>query len=206
MSENFFELFRRYKRYARYTFQYLFLEKPFGLDFSMRDTHLIDETNGEMHGYAKTDEAHIKQIFNELKIDSSAKIIDIGCGKGLFLKYACKKNFGAIAGIEYDKHTFDICKRNFERMKLQKRVKLYNGDASKFLHYGDYNIFYLANPFGAEIMDKVMDKIVASHKGKIYVILYNPTTADVIEAHGAKKIKELFDKSKSYWTYIYEIE
>ena len=199
-------IFKRLIRYARYTFEYVFLEKPFGLDFSMRDTHLIGESGGKMHGYSKTDEAHIKQIFSRLKIDSSSRIIDIGCGKGVFLRQACKEKFGAVAGIEYDKHTYDICKKNFERLKMMDKLKIYNCDASDFSHYGDYNIFYLCNPFGKEIMDKVMDKIVASHKGKICVILHHPTTADVIVAHGGKETDRLFDKVKSYWTYIYEIE
>ena len=70
-------IFKRLIRYARYIFEYVFMEKPFGLDFSMRDTRLIDETHGKMHGYSKTDEAHIRQIFSILIQDYLRKVVSI---------------------------------------------------------------------------------------------------------------------------------
>ena len=203
MSEN---IFKRFRRYARYTFEYIFIEKPRGLDFSMRDTRLLSETNGIMHGYSKTDSAHIKEIFSKLTIDNSVKILDVGCGKGAFIRRACKEKFGAVGGIEYDKQTYDICKKNFERLKMLDKINIYNCDARDFPHYGDYNVFYFFNPFDKEIMDKVMDKIIDSRKEKIYIILHNPVAADIVEAHGGKMTARLYDKVKSYWTNIYEIE
>ncbi|MBR3422066.1 MAG: class I SAM-dependent methyltransferase [Ruminococcus sp.] len=195
----------RLKRYVRYTLEYFLIEKPRGLDFSMRDKHLIGETNGLMHGYSKTDSAHIKEIFSKLTVDSSAKLLDVGCGKGAFIRQACKEKFGDIAGIEYDKGIYDICINNLKRLKLLDKVKIFNCDAREFSHYGDYNVFYFYNPFSKEIMEKVMDKIVESHRGKIVVILHDPRTADIVEAHGGKMTARLYDKVRNYWTNIYEI-
>ena len=56
-------------------------------------------------------------------------------------------------------------------------------------------------------MEKVVDKITASQaerKHRYYIVLYHPTCADVVEQRGGKLIKKLYEKMKSYETYIYE--
>lgn len=197
---------KRYKRYVRYLSQWLFLEKLGGLDFSMRDTSLIAATGGIFHGYSKTDESHAKEIFQSLNVDGTKRLLDIGCGKGAFLKEAAKWPFGAIAGIEYVEKLADIAKKNFKKLGLDDRVKVYRGDAVTFEHYGDYNVFYFFNPFDPEMLDKVMERMVNAQKEKIWVVLHNPVAADVVEKHGGVETVRLYDPVKSYETRIYEIE
>lgn len=196
---------RQYKRYVKYLFQWIFLEKLRGLDFTMRDKSLITASGGKYHGYAKTDEKHAREIFKTLHVDETMKLLDVGCGKGVFLWEASKNPFGAIAGIEYVGELADIARNNFKRLHLSDRVKIYQGDAIEFKHYGDYNVFYFSNPFGREIMDKVMERIVDAKKEKIWVVYYNPTAADVVENYGGIEVAKLYDPAKAYETKIYEI-
>ena len=107
---------RRYARYFKYISQWLFAEKIWGLDFTMRDTSLLKQSGGVLHGYSKTDEKHAKEIFERIHVSESKKIIDIGCGKGAFLREASKYPFGKIAGIEYDERIASIAKRNFNQI------------------------------------------------------------------------------------------
>lgn len=197
---------KRYLRYIRYTTQWLLKEKLLGLDFTMRDLSLLESSGGVLHGYSKTDEAHAKAIFDAIGVDESKRLLDIGCGKGAFLREACKQNFGRIAGLEYVKELADIAKRNFKRLGLEDHVTIYQGDARDFNHYRDFNVFYFFNPFEPKIMDTVMARICSANTPppSFWVILHNPVSASIIEKHGGKEIKRLYDKVKSYETIIYE--
>jgi hypothetical protein len=55
-------------RYMWFAFCALILEKPRGLDFHMRDTHIILESRGKCHGCAVTSESHLKQIFMTVNV------------------------------------------------------------------------------------------------------------------------------------------
>ena len=50
------ELANRIRRYLVFLGEYLFLERPRGLDFTMRDIGLYQKSAGKYHGYSKTDE------------------------------------------------------------------------------------------------------------------------------------------------------
>ena len=195
---------KRMKRYCRYMFDWIFKEKIRGLDFTMRDLHLIKETGGVFHGYSKTDEAHARMIFDTLGIDLNQKLLDVGCGKGAFLREAARQPFGKIAGIEIDKNLVRIAKKNFKILGLDKKVQIINSDALEFNHYDAFNIFYFFNPFDKEVMEQVADRIENSHMNQYYMILHNPTCAEVVETHGGKLINKLHDHVKSYETYIYK--
>lgn len=178
----------RYKRYAKYMFQWIFEEKIRGLDFTMRDLSLIDATSGELHGYSKTDEAHARRIFENLAfLDSleNLSLLDVGCGKGAFLREASKYPFKKIAGIEYLESLVEIAQKNFRILKLNDRVYVKQADAAKFEGYGDYNVFYFFNPFEPDLMDSTIKLILSQCGGKtVWVILHNPVSADVILQNG----------------------
>lgn len=196
---------KRIRRYGKYLFEWIFMEKIRGLDFTMKDTHLIRETGGRLHGYSKTDEAHAKQIFHVMGADKKKKLLDVGCGKGAFLREASKYPFGRIAGIEIDTALVKIAKRNFKILGLESRISVYCSDALEFEHYDAFNVFYFFNPFDREIMTKVVEKIQKSRKcnGEYYIVLHNPICADVIEKNGGKLVEKLYDRMKSYETRIY---
>lgn len=199
---------KRIRRYGKYLFEWIFKEKIHGLDFTMRDAHLLSETDGRLHGYSKTDEAHAKKIFEALGVDKEKRLLDVGCGKGAFLREASKYPFGKIAGIEIDNALVKTAKKNFEILNLDKRVSIYCTDALKFEHYNLFNVFYFFNPFDKEIMTEVVKKIKDSreHYRKYYIILHNPVCAEVIEENGGKLAEKLYDEMKSYETHIYECE
>ena len=194
---------KRYKRYVKYMFQWIFTEKIRGLDFTMRDKSLITQSGGVLHGYSKTDEAHAKAIFERIAVNPTMKLLDIGCGKGVFLREASKYPFGKIAGIEYVEEIAATAKRNFRKLGLLDRISIYHGDATKFKKYNDYNVLYFANPFNAEIMDMVLERVFTDRKDDVWIIYHNPTCATVVEAHGCIEIDRLYDEVKSYETRIY---
>lgn len=205
MSQKMSQTICRIKRYFIYGLQYFLWEKPRGLDFTMRDTHLLKEGKG-LHGYAKTNEKHLKEIFQALEVKDSDCLLDVGCGKGGVLKGAAVFPFKRIAGIDIDSRLIEIAKKNFKILKLSDRIECSVEDALAYQGYHQFNIFFFFNPFGEEIMRAVVDKIIKANvnKERFFVIYHNPVYYQVIENTGHfRKVKELFDSSKQYRTYIY---
>ena len=191
-------------RHCRYGLHYL-VEKIRGLDFTSPDMKESNKTGGVVHGYCKTDGRHIKKIFDLISIDESYSFLDIGCGKGAVLKEACKYSFDKVSGIEYSKEYSDIAINNFERLGLSSRVKVFQGDASLFNGYADYNVFYLFNPFDEDIMEKVISKIAGAHNSTSWIIYHHPTCPEVFTRYGCKEFKRLVDHATGYETIIYKL-
>lgn len=197
---------RRYKRYIRYGIQYFLYEKPKGLDFTMRDTHLLEESSGIMHGYSKTNEKHLNEIFRCMDIGMNDSLLDVGCGKGVVLREAAKYPFGKIAGIDIDANLIKIANQNFKILNLSDRIKCIDTDAVEFDEYSDYNTFFFFNPFGEKIFREVINKILKANgeKNQIKIIYHNPVYHKVIdETKRFIKVKEIYDSTKDYTTNIY---
>lgn len=198
----------RLKRYLLFGAQYFLWEKPRGLDFTMRDTSLVKSSNGLYYGYSKTAEKHLKEIFDSLFFDGGERLLDIGCGKGVVLRVASGYPFEKVAGIEIDERLAAIAKKNFHIMKMENRVQCFQVDAAEFDNYGDYNVFFLFNPFSATVMKEVVNKLWdVSMKNPIIVIYHNPVYMELFEKKGRVTIlKQLYDKTKNYSTYIFRID
>lgn len=189
----------RYKRYVKYMTRYLFKERLFGLDFSMRDASLLKKTHGVMHGYCASPTEHLKKIFDGLDHPERARFLDIGCGKGLALRIAHER-FAKVTGVEYDQRLADICERNMRRLGMDD-VRVFCGDAREFDNYDSYDVFYLANPFDGEILKPVLDKLPRGAT----IIYYHPICHQLVLDTGRfRLVRSLYDKERSYDTYIYE--
>lgn len=204
------KLICRWKRYIVFAAQYYFTEKPCGLDFSMRDLEIAEEWGKGIHGYSKTNEKHLKSIFQRLPFMEGLRILDIGCGKGVVLKEAAKFPFDRISGIDINPKLIGIARKNMLRLHLDKRVLCKEADALEFQNYGDYNVFFFFNPFDGEILERVLNRILEETvmaQKRIYLIYHNPVFSKVIESKGIFTLKhKLYDSMKQYETYIYVLE
>ena len=160
--ENLKRSFKRRKRNVKYFFQWLFNEKLHGVDFTMRNYKVRGTKKyieNDYHGYAKTPEEVINNMLDSMNITSEDCFIDVGCGKGVTLKEAAKRDFKRVAGIELDPGIYEITKNNFKRLGMQDRVEVFNCNAVDFDRYNEFNVFYFFNPFGGEARKMVMEKI-----------------------------------------------
>lgn len=120
-----------------------------------------------------------------LDLEESDCFIDIGCGKGGTLYYASKYPFKRIAGIEIEDSLYDIAVRNFKRLRMPQ-IEIFHEDALKFKLYGEFNIFFLFNPFDDWIYQKVIDKLCdvftnERKMNKVYIICYGASVTDYIQ-------------------------
>lgn len=69
-----------------------------GPGFSHAGHRLYQKSAGKYHGYSKTDERHLREIFRSPDFSRRRRPPDVGCGKGVVLKEAQAFPFERIAG------------------------------------------------------------------------------------------------------------
>lgn len=211
-AEKWRALANRIERYLIFLAEYLFMERPRGLDFTMRDTRLYRKSDGKYHGYSKTDEGHLREIFRKLDFSRGRKLLDVGCGKGVVLKEAAKFPFEKIAGIELQEELVKTAEKNFRILGLEGRISCMQADALTFDSYGEFDVFFFFNPFSEEVFKRVIDRILENRRrdGPLTFIYHNPQYLDMLEERLRRAASEpehirktvLHDKRKNYDTCI----
>lgn len=147
----------------------------------------------------------LKKILIDLKINESDSIVDIGCGKGAAMIVMNKFPFKKIDGIEISKYIADIAIANFRILKLLKKTTVYNIDASNFIDFQNYNMFYLCNPFSENILSNVIKNILQNIDiEKEVIIIYNiPNFENVILQSGHFNIIRSYLSNSGHSVNIY---
>lgn len=175
----------------------LLIEKPRGIDFSLRQKTRDIKTEGN-HGYALTQEKAFSKIMEYINPTSDDCFIDIGCGKGGVLRYAAKYGFKRVAGVEIEDSLYAIAKANFQKLKMPE-VELFHDNAITFEKYGEFNVFFLFNPFDPDIYKKVIDRICESisdsGEKRVLLICYGASIPEYIENTGVFKLTEEYTDS-----------
>ena len=130
------------------------------------------------------------RYFKAEKITKEDSFLDIGCGKGRVILFMHLFGFRKIDGIEYSNEISSVAKKNIDRLKI-KRSKIYTIDAAEFNYYNEYNYIFMYNPFGEDIMEKVMKKLVADTEHDVKIIYYHPAYDGVLLRHGILFEKDL---------------
>ena len=174
-------IYSTFTRYIMYPLK-LLRDRITGVDFYRKEYENIDD-------YYYYEGTHLR-ITAKLKklcknVTENDSMLDIGCGKGRMLLFFSRFPFAKVDGVEIDQHLSDIGKRNIRKLRI--KAGIYVGDAAGFKRYGDYNYFYLYNPFPEETMRKCVKRIVASthvKPRKIRVFYANPTWHKVFIEYG----------------------
>lgn len=172
-----------FSMYLRYFWKNLYLKylyKIKGLDFGGRQ----EAQDHELRGYEGC--YPVNKILKKAAIRREDSILDIGCGKGLFLYYASQFPFDKLDGIEYSAELVETAKKNFSILS-NSNIHVYHCDARNFSDYHKYNYFFVNNPFSSNILEEVVDKIKKScstDRRKIVVIYQFPFSKNVFLKHG----------------------
>lgn len=115
-------------------------------------------------------------IFNVPGNLENLTFVDYGSGKGRVLFTAAKYRFQQVLGIEYlpelHEHAVENEERFREKFPESSPITLINDDATNFEIPESDCLLNFYNPFGEEIFNKVMDRIVNAHRthgNKIFV-------------------------------------
>jgi len=163
-------------RVIDYGFNYYFLEKPRGLDFSKRSKKR--KTLKESTGYALTSKKSLKNILKDIPIDKKSVFFDIGSGKGGTLCFSLGLGFNSAVGLEYEDYLHKIAEKNIKILGLEESIKLIRGDALKFEDYYKYSHIFMFNMLVGDLNKLIFEKISDSlnknfHLFENYFILIN---------------------------------
>ena len=119
------------------------------------------------HRYQGTPIAILHRIIRRLKLDRQRfTFIDLGSGKGRVLLIAAQYPFKSVIGVEFSKTLHDIALSNIGKFigagATHTNVDSINCDAGEFdfSEIGD-KIVFCYNPFGADLMLRVLDNLDA---------------------------------------------
>lgn len=152
---------------------------------------LAGENTDQNHHYQGASYFILFSIFNELpKETKDLPLIDYGCGKGRALFVAEQCGFTHLIGVDIAKELIEDANKNkaiYKKKNPESSIDFLFEDATKYKIPNNACVFYFFNPFGEEIMQKVINNIKESVKlnpRKIYCIYLNPKYKAVFEKNG----------------------
>jgi len=106
--------------------------------------------------------------------------VDVGCGKGRALLLAEEYAFRKIVGVDASRKFVRIASRNAARIGSH-RITVIRADARAFDFPSGPVVVFMYNPFSAEIMRSVMQRLI-SHPDTFYIAYVNPLHAESISS------------------------
>jgi SAM-dependent methyltransferase len=104
--------------------------------------------------------------------------IDLGCGKGRALIMACEKGFRRVIGVEFSSELLEGARLNLNKVGFSN-VKLVVGDAGEYSFPDGPLVLFLYNPFGAAVVERVLDHVA---EREAYLIYVSPLHASLVDA------------------------
>ncbi len=162
------------------------LDKIFNIEtrFVPRIFRMPDEEKGP--SYQPTPYGRIEKAMRFLKPDEKDVFVDLGCGKGRAVFLALTQKFKKVIGIESDRTTYDIAVRNAANFRGRRKagsLELLHMNASDF-DPSQGTVFFMFNPFGPTVLEKVLSNIERSLKRnprRIRLIYYTPRFFELVE-------------------------
>jgi SAM-dependent methyltransferase len=121
-----------------------------------------------------------------------ATFVDVGCGMGRVVLLAAERPFRQIVGVEISPALHEIARANrdsYPTARLRCRdVRLVRADASQFTFPRGDLVVYLYNPFRTEVLDPVLDQLLAVPNREIVLLYHTPLERAAIDARGAFEV------------------
>ena len=112
----------------------------------------------------------LKKVFSLYAIQTSDVLVDVGCGKGRVIAWWLNLGYkNRIYGFELDGKMASFAKIAFAE---HENVTIINGNIFDSFP-ADADVFYMYNPFGAEMTSDFKDRLIETYYGKKEIaILY----------------------------------
>ncbi len=133
----------------------------------------------------------LPKLFANTTITEKDVIVDIGCGKGRVINWLLaqgKRN--KIIGIELDP---DIAEETKKRLRQHKNVEIIHGNVLDCLP-SNGTLFYLYNPFNADILKKFINCLLNQHhllNTEITIIYHNCQHLNIFQKDSRFIINEI---------------
>ena len=153
----------------------------------LRELSLPGGDRKEAHPYHPTRGRAFTSIMRRLSFPSDSVFVDFGSGKGYPLLLASQLGFKRVVGVEYSAKLCRIAEQNIKRWSRRHRdaqIQIHCCDAGDYPVQDDDNVFFMFNPFGSAVMQRLVANIAASLSRcprQAWIIYADPTRRAEIE-------------------------
>ena len=150
---------------------YKFIKKTVGEEHTMKN---FEQGNIYMTSFSSSAKKTVSYLFKKFSLDpKNSVLIDVGSGKGkviILWNKLFKNNSPLLVGIEYSHELHDICEKNLKKLSVTNYL-LFNQDIKEvdFNFNKEINIFYLYDPFKADMLKSFISKIKLLNCFVIYI-------------------------------------
>lgn len=126
-----------------------------GVDLAPETVQDINLSATHANGYQASNEIQIAYAFSRLGLTGQvSSVLDVGCGKGGALIGFHRLGVCRLAGVDASERLISICQENLRRMEID--AKIWHQDAATFDAFGDYDFYYLFNPFPKVVLERFL--------------------------------------------------
>lgn len=143
-------------------------------------------------------------------IEPEGALVDLGCGKGKVLLVAAECGVAKIRGVEFARELCQIARANWEKLRVKtgstSEVEVIDADAGAYPIRPDETTFFLFNPFGAEVLARVLANIAHS-------VRRHPRRVRIIVTYLCPHFRGVFDQQTEFtfdreivsWAYNFSV-
>jgi len=166
-----------------------------------------DDTNADVyhHPYEPTPYCVLERLINSGFFGKDDTVLDYGCGKGRVGFFLSSQSNAKTIGIEYDEQIYKHALTNLNSTVTNPKTIFILAKAEEFAIPVEVNRCYFFNPFSAEILHKVMARILESYyedPREVFLFFYYPSneyisylmTVDELEFYDEIECDDLFEK------------
>jgi len=170
------------------------MDRKYGIDtrgiVEAYETDHVGEHGSQSTGHEPIQRLLFLEMIKRLPVDvSNYTFVDFGSGKGRAVILAAHFPFQRVLGIEFSPTLNNAAKQNIAKFTAARtgapKIDLRCEDAALSVLPATPLICFFYNPFGPEVMRKVLDNIrdsVDKHPREVLLIYRNPVHADLFDA------------------------
>ena len=164
-------------------FRLLFGELYYERKYRIYTTGFKTAESKRNHHYQAASYTILKRLFKSLSpLAKNHAFYDIGCGKGRVLFMAAQFGFKNRYGIELDEALLKDTKANLQSAPSDDKngkLTLIQGDVLNYTFENQASVYFLFNPFHADVMNGFIDKVLLTNKHACYFVYMNPIYSNV---------------------------
>jgi SAM-dependent methyltransferase len=128
------------------------------------------------------------RLVRRLRLGSDDVVLDMGCGAGRVACLAARSPISRVIGIDRDPRMADLARSNAAGLRGRRcPIEIEQADAPSFDVPDDVTCVYMYNPFGGEVLESVLQRLLASmdrRERRIRLVYANPREHDLVVGLG----------------------
>ena len=115
-------------------------------------------------------------------------LVDVGAGLGRVVLHAARRPYRQIVGVEISPALFEVAKDNRAAYRGDlacRDIRLVRADAAAFAFPRGDLVVYLYNPFRAEVLAPMLDRLSADRRRDVALVYHTPIERATVDAHPA---------------------